>query len=73
MEKIKHYRAYASLCRQQAALHPDASWHWLAEAERYENLADTEIAEHSRNAMGVNSTIPSLRQREREPNPPQYS
>jgi len=46
VEKIKHYRAYASLCRQQAALHPDASWHWLAEAERYEHLADTEIAEH---------------------------
>ena len=46
MEKIKQYRAYASLCRQQAALHPEASWHWLSEAERYEHLADAEIVEH---------------------------
>ena len=46
MENIQHYRAVASLCRQQAVLHPEASWHWLAEAERYEDLAEAEIAAH---------------------------
>ena len=43
METIKHYRAVALLCRQQAVLHPEASWQWLAEAERYEHLATAEI------------------------------
>jgi hypothetical protein len=46
VENIQHYRAVASLCRQQAVLHPEASWHWLAEAERYEDLAEAEIAAH---------------------------
>jgi hypothetical protein len=46
VENIKHCRAAALLCRQQAALHPEASWHWLAEAERYEHLADAEIEAH---------------------------
>ena len=46
MESIKHYRAVALLCRQQAALHPEATWQWLAEAERYEHLAEAEIAAH---------------------------
>jgi hypothetical protein len=48
VENIKHCRAAALLCRQQAALHPEASWHWLAEAERFEYLADAEIAAHFR-------------------------
>ena len=48
MENIKHYRAVALLCRQRAALHPEASWQWLAEAERYEHLADAEITAHFR-------------------------
>ena len=43
MENIKRYRSVALLCRQQAVLHPEVSWHWLAEAERYEHLADAEI------------------------------
>ena len=46
VENIKHYRAVAALCRQQSVLHPEASWHWLAEAERYEDLAEAEIAAH---------------------------
>jgi hypothetical protein len=44
VEKSKHYRATALLCRQQAVLHPEASWQWLAEAERYEHLEDAESA-----------------------------
>lgn len=33
------FRSRALLCRQQAALHPEASWRWLSEAERFEHLA----------------------------------
>lgn len=53
MENIKHYRAVALLCRQQAALHPEASWHWLAEAERYEHLAEAEIVAYFEQCNGV--------------------
>ena len=52
MENIKHYRAVALLCRQRAALHPEASWQWLAEAERCEHLADAEIAAHFKECNG---------------------
>jgi len=52
VEKIKDYRAAALLCRQRAALYPEASWHWLAEAERYEYLADAEIAAALRECNG---------------------
>jgi hypothetical protein len=33
----------ALLCRQQAALHPDQSWKWLGQAERWEHLVDAEF------------------------------
>jgi hypothetical protein len=52
VENVRHYRAVASLCRQQAVLHPEASWHWLAEAERYEDLAEAEIEAHFRECNG---------------------
>src|ERR1700752_5091821 len=39
-EEIRHYRALGSICRQQAALHPEASWTWLSQAEKWENLAE---------------------------------
>lgn len=52
MENIKRYRTVALLCRQQAALHPEATWQWLAEAERYEHLAYAEIAAHFRECNG---------------------
>ena len=44
MQNVLRYRAMGRLCRQQAVLHPEASWHWLAQAERWEDLAETEIA-----------------------------
>jgi len=44
MEKVQRYRAMGQLCRQQAVFHPDMSWHWLGQAERWEDLAETEIA-----------------------------
>jgi hypothetical protein len=31
-------RARALLCRQQAVLHPEQSWKWLGQAERWEHL-----------------------------------
>lgn len=52
MENIKHCRAVALLCRQQAVLHPEASWQWLAEAERYEHLAEAEIEAHFKDCNG---------------------
>jgi hypothetical protein len=44
MEKVRRYRAMGQLCRQQAVFHPDMSWYWLGQAERWEDLAETEIA-----------------------------
>jgi hypothetical protein len=35
-----------SLCRQQAAYRPDQSWHLLGQAERWEHLAEQELASH---------------------------
>lgn len=55
MENIKQYRAVALLCRQQAALHPEANWRWLAEAERYEHLADPQITIDSQKCNGVSN------------------
>jgi hypothetical protein len=41
MENAQRCRGIALLCRQQAALHPEDSWKWLAQAERWEHLAET--------------------------------
>ena len=46
MKNAAEYRALASLCRQQAAYRPDQSWKLLGQAERWEHLADVEIAAH---------------------------
>jgi hypothetical protein len=46
MKKAAHYRALASLCRQNAAYHPDKSWHLLGQAERWEHLAEAELTSH---------------------------
>jgi hypothetical protein len=39
-DEIRHYRAMGSICRQQAVLHPEASWTWLSQAEKWEDLAE---------------------------------
>jgi hypothetical protein len=51
MESVLRLRALGSLCRQQAAHHPDQRWKLLAEAEYWEhkaqnarNLSDAVIA-----------------------------
>ena len=48
MKNASHYRAMASLCRQQAAYNPDKSWQLLGQAERWEHLAETAICEQFR-------------------------
>jgi hypothetical protein len=50
MKNASHYRALASLCRQQAAYRPDQSWRLLGQAERWEHLAEAELADHLRSA-----------------------
>ena len=46
MKNASFYRALASLYRQQAAYCPDQSWYLLGQAERWEHLAEQELASH---------------------------
>jgi hypothetical protein len=46
MKNASHYRALASLYRQQAAYNPARKWHLLGQAERWEHLAAQELASH---------------------------
>ena len=46
MKNASHYRALASLYRQQAAYNPAQKWHLLGQAERWEHLAEQELASH---------------------------
>jgi hypothetical protein len=55
MKNASHYRALASLCRQQAAYRPDQSWQLLGQAERWEHLAEVEIAEHFTECNATNT------------------
>ena len=43
MENARRCRAIALLCRQQASIHPQDSWKWLAQAERWKHLADARL------------------------------
>ena len=43
MEKVRRYRAVASLWRQTAAFRPDQRWSLLEKAERWDNLAVAEL------------------------------
>jgi hypothetical protein len=43
MENAQRCRAIALLCRQQASLHPEQNWKWLAQAERWEHLAEARL------------------------------
>ncbi len=44
MNNVSRYRAMSSLCRQHAAYNPSQSWQLLADAERWEHLAATEMS-----------------------------
>jgi hypothetical protein len=43
MEKVRRYRAVASLWRQTATFRPDQRWSLLEQAERWEKLAVAEL------------------------------
>lgn len=43
MENAQRCRAIALLCRQQASQHPEQNWKWLAQAERWEHLAEAQF------------------------------
>lgn len=45
MDNAQQCRAMGLLCRQQAYLHPEENWKWLAQAERWEHLADTSFTQ----------------------------
>ena len=46
MENIQHCRAMGSLFRQFAVFDPVHSWKYLIEAQKWERLAEAEIASH---------------------------
>jgi hypothetical protein len=46
MENVRHYPAMGSLCRQFAVFDPVHSWKYLIEAQKWEHLAEAEIALH---------------------------
>jgi hypothetical protein len=43
MDNAQQCRSIALLCRQQAFLHPEDNWKWLAQAERWEHLAEAPL------------------------------
>ena len=54
-------RAIALLCRQQASIHPEQNWKWLAQAERWEHLADAQFvlkAEKPRSTLMPSAPAP---------------
>ncbi len=52
-DTAEYYRSRALICRQQAVLHPEASWRWLSEAERLEHLAVQQPKSASASATAV--------------------
>jgi hypothetical protein len=58
MKNAAEYCALASLCRQQAAYRPDQSWKLLGQAERWEHLADAEIAAHFKECNANENGLP---------------
>jgi hypothetical protein len=56
MKNASYYRALASLYRQQAAYNPSKSWHLLGQAERWEHLAEQELASHFKECNTTSSS-----------------
>jgi hypothetical protein len=59
MEAVRRYRAMGSLCRQNAVLNPLNSWKLLGDAERWEHLAEAEIALHFKECNSTSSSAPA--------------
>ncbi|SHN81640.1 hypothetical protein [Bradyrhizobium erythrophlei] len=60
MENAQQCRAIALLCRQQVSFHPQDSWKWLAQAERWEHLADARLVVRAETPIAANSKPASL-------------
>jgi hypothetical protein len=45
MDNAQRCRAMGLLCRQQAYLHPEENWKWLAQAERWEHQAEASLTQ----------------------------
>jgi hypothetical protein len=56
MKNVSRYRAMSSLCRQHAAYNPSQSWKLLAEAERWEHLAATEMSSRAEESRSPGSS-----------------
>ena len=61
MKNVRSYRAMALLCRQQAVFHPEKSWQYLGDAERWEHLAETEISALFEECNTSKTEVPELR------------
>jgi hypothetical protein len=59
MENVQHFRAMGSLFRQFAVFDPVHSWKYLIEAQKWEHLAEAEIASYFKECNAVQgSRIP---------------
>ena len=56
MEKVLRYRAMPSLCRQSRVVNPHKSWKLLSRWERWEHLAEAEIASHFKESNTTSSS-----------------
>ena len=61
MKSVRSYRAMALLCRQQAVFHPEQSWKYLGEAERWEHLAQAESSALFEECNTTKTEVPELR------------
>jgi hypothetical protein len=61
MENVRHYPTMGSLCRQFAVFDPVHSWKYLIEAQKWERLAEAEIASHYEECNTTESKAPELR------------
>jgi hypothetical protein len=61
MKNVRSYRAMALLCRQQAVFHPEKSWKYLGDAERWEDLAEVEISSLFEQSNATRPEAPELR------------
>ncbi len=63
MKKVIEYRANEAMCRQRAAVEPEHSARWLAQAEMWSRQALDEIAAHFRECSFSEPAGSSIRSR----------
>jgi hypothetical protein len=67
VENIQHFRAMGSLFRQFAVFDPVHSWKYLIEAQKWEHLAEAEIASLFRECNTTESMASEFRPSPRVP------